>query len=55
MTITASIQGFWKAAILACFVEKPPVEVVVKEWFIASKKSKPKNINIIVSREVKPK
>ena len=43
ITIIASIQGFWKAAILACLVENPPVEVVVKEWLIASKKSSPKN------------
>ena len=40
---------------LACLVEKPPVEVVVNAWFMASKKLNPRHIKITVSKAVKEK
>ena len=40
---------------LSFFVEKPPVAILLIEWFRASKKLIPAILNAIVSRIVRPK
>ena len=51
--MTYSIIGDWKAAMLACLVEKPPVETAAIEWHVASKKSIPDSWSESIPNKVK--